>query len=192
METSFRFSMEHIEIECEGSEDFVRSEMKPFLAYFSAGTRSAPAEETDPDSLLAWYGNTIPPGQTPTMQDHILVFAYFLNRKKRQFIFTPDDMKAAFDEVGRTVPKSLLQIMGSLKRDHQQLYSGDKRGEYCLTPSGLKYVERLLGIGKPEDAAREPAPVPEAVPGQAGQVPSEAPGNRQYTRSIFGGEDGNE
>ena len=53
-------------------------------------------------------------------------------------------------------------------------------------------IERLLGIGKPEDAAREPAPVPEAVPGQAGQVPSEAPGNRQYTRSIFGGEDGNE
>lgn len=168
MDTLFKFTAEQIGIEWEGSEEFVRRELEffqPLLSPVGGGEGQAPE---DPDSLSAWYGANVPPGQSPTMQDHILVFAYHLNRVKRHFIFTPDDMKAAFREIGRNVPKSLLQIMGSLKRDHQLLYPGEKRGEYVLTPAGIKHVEKLLGLKReerpPEGKAASdafPSPPPE-------------------------------
>ncbi len=166
MDTLFKFVSEQIGFELEGSERFVREQM-PFFLHLVKGPRSSPdpaREEPQEGSLPHWYRQTIPPGQSPTMQDHILVFAYYLYRQKRQFIFVPDDMKASFIEMNRVIPKSLLQIMGSLKRDHGLLYPGKKRGEYSLTPEGIRYIEVLLGIRK--EAEQE-------TPGESREPPAE-------------------
>ncbi|MCU0725327.1 MAG: hypothetical protein MUE73_06000 [Planctomycetes bacterium] len=150
MEASLKLKSGDVTLEIEGSEEFVRRHMSTFRTLL--GGTAPPVEkavpEEAPDSLLGWYRRTVPPKLIPSMQDSVLIFAYFLNRVKRQTIFVPEDMKNGFHEVGRAVPKSLLQIMGSLKRDQNLLYSGTKRGEYCIMPQGLKYVENLLGIRK--------------------------------------------
>jgi hypothetical protein len=182
-----------MEFEVEGSEDFVRSEMEYFLPYLRAAAGMEPPEDEEaggPLSLKRWYEKKIRVGQNPTMQDHILIFAYYLHKEKRQFVFTPDDMKASFSEVGREIPKSLLQIMGSLKRDHNLLWPGDKRGEYCLLPSGIQHVEKLLGIERPEPP---PPPAesaePEAAPPPREEPPAAESGEaRKRFRSLFTGE----
>jgi len=189
VDTLFKFVSEQIGFELEGSEKFVREQM-PFFLPLVKGTADAPdpaKEEPQEGSLPYWYKLTIPPGQSPTMQDHILVFAYYLYRQKRQFIFVPDDMKASFTEMNRVIPKSLLQIMGSLKRDHGLLYPGKKRGEYSLTPEGIKYIEAVLGIRKPTEPD---TPAPRAQGGSPAEViPAESmePDSPQRDRffSIF-------
>ena len=133
MDSSFKLSTDEFGIEVTGSESFVRASLEQFLPVLQAaagGGEVARQEAGKPESPLhKWFRETIPDGYRPTMQDTILIFAFYLNREKRQFIFVPDDMKAAFRRLGRTVPKSLLQILGSLKRDRGLLYSGEKRGE---------------------------------------------------------------
>ncbi|MHC4470932.1 MAG: hypothetical protein ACYTDY_15620 [Planctomycetota bacterium] len=152
-------------------------------------SKGSAADEADESTLKGWYERMIRPGQNPTMQDHILIFAFFLHKVKRQFVFTPDDMKSAFADVGREVPKSLLQIMGSLKRDHNLLWPGDKRGEYCLLPSGIRHVEKLLGIQREEPP--EAPDLPEAAPiGVPPAEPEEIPDSmaRAKFRSLFSGQ----
>lgn len=184
MDTLFKFGTDRMGLEVEGGEEFVRRQIEAFLPSLS-GPRSGEAGEGETDAegrptLRAWYRRMLPPGQHPTMQDHILIFAYYLHKVKRQFVFTPDDMKLAFREVGGEVPKSLLQIMGSLKRDHNLLWPGDKRGEYCLLPSGIQRVESLLGI------RREPPPKPPAPPEpEAAAAPVPPSGEDSEARSRF-------
>ncbi len=161
MDTLFKFVSEHLGFELEGPETFVREQMQFFLPFVRGTAESPGPADSEPEegSLPHWYKQTIPPGQSPTMQDHILIFAYYLYRQKRQFIFVPDDMKASFTEMNRVIPKSLLQIMGSLKRDHGLLYAGKKRGEYSMTPEGIRYIEGVLGIRRAEEVdTREQAP----------------------------------
>lgn len=187
MDTLFKFVSEQLGFELEGTEKFVREQMPSFLPFVKGVETPADvvSEEPDEGSLPHWYKRTIPAGQSPTMQDHILIFAYYLYRQKRQFIFVPDDMKASFTEMNRVIPKSLLQIMGSLKRDHGLLYPGKKRGEYSLTPEGIKYVEALLGIRKatPPEPPREPR----ETPPEAAQPESPEPDSPQRDRffSLF-------
>ncbi len=169
MDTLFKFVSEQLGFELEGSETFVREQMQFFLPFVrgSADTPAPMSSEPEEGSLPHWYKQTIPPGQSPTMQDHILIFAYYLYRQKRQFIFVPDDMKSSFNEMNRVIPKSLLQIMGSLKRDHGLLYPGKKRGEYSMTPEGIRYIEGVLGIRRAEEAPPEvetQEQAPEAAP----------------------------
>ena len=165
MDSLFKFVSEQLGFELEGSEEFVREQMSFFLPFVrgTAGIPETTIAEPKEGSLPHWYKQIIPPGQSPTMQDHILIFAYYLYRQKRQFIFVPDDMKASFTEMNRVIPKSILQIMGSLKRDHGLLYPGKKRGEYSMTPEGIKYIEGVLGIRKPEEST-PPAEAPERAP----------------------------
>ena len=187
MDTLFKFVSEQLGFELEGSEAFVREQMQFFLP-FVRGTTDTPApmnDEPEEGSLPHWYKQTIPPGQSPTMQDHILIFAYYLYRQRRQFIFVPDDMKSSFTEMNRVIPKSLLQIMGSLKRDQGLLYPGKKRGEYSMTPQGIKYIEGVLGIRRatetsPEVETRKKAP--EAAPEER-TVPDSPQRNRFF--SLF-------
>ena len=190
MDTLFKFVTEQLGFELEGSEEFVREQMQAFLPFVQsvAGTGAEAEEAEEEGPLRRWYRETVPEGQTPNMQDHILVFAYFLYRQKRQFIFVPDDMKASFEELKREVPKSLLQIMGSLKRDQGMLYPGNKRGEYSLTPEGIRYVEKLLGIQKPQQEsgpAPEVKPPPDLAPAPS-ETPEDSPAREKFT-SLFKG-----
>jgi hypothetical protein len=168
VDTFFRIASPDVEFELEGPEEFVRRQMAQFLPHLSlAGEPKSAPEAKSP--LKEWYDRHFPRGRAPSMQDSILVFGYFLKREKDQHMFTPSDLKRAFTEVGRKVPKSLLQIMGTLKRDHGLLWSpGDKRGVYALPPDGIRKVEGLLGVesrkgngrktGRPASEAKEKDP----------------------------------
>jgi hypothetical protein len=60
--------------------------------------------------------------------------------------------------------------MGSLKRDHNLLWPGDKRGEYCLLPTAIRHVEKMLAlettVGEETvpKADRPETPTPKATP----------------------------
>ena len=79
------------------------------------------------------------------MQDQILVFAQWM-RGFKKFVFTSDDIRRSFDEIGQTSPKSLLQILGTLKRDHNLILGTERRGEYMLNTTGIERARSLLGI----------------------------------------------
>jgi len=162
VDTFFRIHTSEVEFELQGPEAFVREQMERFLPDPDGGTDGgeAPAEAAPLSSLRGWYEQKVPKGRSPTMQDSILIFAYFMKRVKDKHLFSPGDIKGSFSEVGRSVPKSLLQIMGTLRRDHRLLWSPEgKRGVYALTPKGIKLVEQLLGIQSVGDEPPPPPPV---------------------------------
>ena len=90
-----------------------------------------------------------------TMQDSILVFALWM-RSFKKYIFTSEDIRRGFEEMGQPEPKSLLQILGTLKRDHNLILGTERRGEYMLNTTGIERARQLLGIPsrEPGSAAR--------------------------------------
>lgn len=172
--TTFRFEAGEVRFELTGSEDFVRRNLPAFLPFVSrvAGVRApaaaAPAQAgiarpapaapqsasnglqdaTGPGDLTAWYERHVPAASRISMQDQILVFAYFM-RGFRKYIFTSEDIRRGFEAIGQTEPKSLLQILGTLKRDHNLILGTERRGEYMLNTTGIDRVRELLGIPKP-------------------------------------------
>ena len=172
--TTFRFEAGDIRFELTGSEDFVRKNLPQFLPMVgrvlgiaatetgaapgaapagapAAAAPAAPApaaEPAAPADLRTWYERHVPPASRISMQDQILVFAYFM-RGFRKFIFTSEDIRRGFEDIGQTEPKSLLQILGTLKRDHNLILGTERRGEYMLNTTGINRVREILGIPKP-------------------------------------------
>lgn len=166
--TTFRFAARGISFEVAGSEDFVRRHLQDLLPFVRAAveaaqgagsgetvadaaepvapTAGAPATAPGDEGLAAWYAQNVPPGAQLTMQDSILVFAYWM-RTFRKFIFTSEDIRRAFADVGQEEPKSLLQILGTLKRDHNLILGTERRGEYMLNTTGIARARELLGLG---------------------------------------------
>jgi len=167
VDTFFRITTSNVEFELEGSEEFVRRETARFLPRLSDAT-VAKGDPAPASPLKLWYDERVPHGHPPSMQDSILIFGYFLKREKDRHLFSPGDIKRSFEEVDRKIPKSLLQIMGTLKRNQGLLCSpGDKRGRYALAPPGIRHVEKLLGIrraGPPAPEARAEASPPDVPP----------------------------
>jgi hypothetical protein len=167
----FRIATDGIELSLAGPEEFVRAEIRAFLPHLTiapptSGGTPEPDAPPDPDSLPGWYARMVPPGRTPTMQDTILLFGYYLKRVRERHMFNTGDVKHSFRAIGRTLPKSLLQILGTLKRDHGMLWSPeDKRGQYALTPRGIKHVEKLLGIRDEEGKETEAPPAADRAAG---------------------------
>jgi len=169
--TTFRFEAGDVRFELSGSEDFVRRNLPAFLplvggvvgvpapatdgapAAAAASTPPSGAEPTNPDDLSGWYEKHVPAASRISMQDQILVFAYWM-RGFKKYIFTSEDIRRGFESIGQQEPKSLLQILGTLKRDHNLILGTDRRGEYMLNTTGIDRVRELLGIPKP-GAARE-------------------------------------
>ena len=152
--TTFRFESGEISFELSGSEEFVRRNLPLFLPFVSRVAGGKPgyeagapaAKDTEgPADLKAWYERHVPPGRRITMQDHILVFALWM-RSFKKYIFTSEDIRRAFDEVALTAPKSLLQILGTLKRDHNLILGTERRGEYMLNTTGIERARNVLGI----------------------------------------------
>ena len=133
MDTLFKFTADEISFELEGSEKYVLSTLEEFLPYVRAA--GGAAEEIAPrtgaagreSALASWYRDVLPDGESPTMQDHILIFGYYLNRVVKQFIFVPDDMKAAFREIGHDA----LHL--ELSRDHYEGVFGRPIDDQILT-----------------------------------------------------------
>ncbi len=147
--TTFRFSAGGVTLELGGSDEFVRRhlpEFLPFVDRVAGGTGPAPLPGgTRPTDLKSWYGRHVPEGLRVTMQDSILVFALWM-RSFKKYIFTSEDIRRAFEDVGQPEPKSLLQILGTLKRDHNLILGTDRRGEYMLNTTGIERARGLLGI----------------------------------------------
>lgn len=157
--TVFRFESGEISFELSGSEEFVRKNLPSFLPFVGrlAGLTPAADEKKPagggggaetagaPLTLKAWYDKHVPLGSRISMQDAILVFALWM-RSFKKYIFTSEDIRRGFDEMGMPEPKSLLQILGTLKRDHNLILGTERRGEYMLNTTGIERAKRLLGM----------------------------------------------
>ena len=161
--TVFRFESGEISFELSGSEEFVRKNLPSFMPFVGRATGIAPAGEAKgpaaqdpgaPMALKAWWDKHVPLGTRVSMQDAILVFALWM-RSFKKYIFTSEDIRRGFEEMGQSEPKSLLQILGTLKRDHNLILGTERRGEYMLNTTGIERAKRLLGM--PVSAARTDA-----------------------------------
>jgi hypothetical protein len=154
--TVFRFESGEIAFELTGSEEFVRRNLPAFMPFVARIAHLSPASESKPAAaseenggaqvpLRAWYDKHVPLGTRVSMQDSILVFALWM-RSFKKYIFTSEDIRRAFEEMGLPEPKSLLQILGTLKRDHNLILGTERRGEYMLNTTGIERAKRLLGM----------------------------------------------
>lgn len=154
--TVFRFESGEIAFELTGSEEFVRRNLPAFMPFVARIAHLTPASQSRPAAaaeeqggtqvpLRAWYDKHVPLGTRVSMQDSILVFALWM-RSFKKYIFTSEDIRRAFEEMGLPEPKSLLQILGTLKRDHNLILGTERRGEYMLNTTGIERAKRLLGM----------------------------------------------
>jgi hypothetical protein len=155
--TTFRFAAGGVSFELGGSEEFVRRHLPEFLPFVErvAGRHSSspPAARADgaPD-LTTWLESHGAGGVKLTMQDSILVFALWM-RSFKKYIFTSEDIRRGFEGLGQPEPKSLLQILGTLKRDHNLILGTERRGEYMLNTTGIERARQLVGIATKEPSA---------------------------------------
>ena len=96
------------------------------------------------EGVGSWWMAHVPPGLDPSLQDTILLFAYFM-RSYRKMVFLSEDIRRCFQVMGIDEPKSLLQILGTLKREHGLLLNAGRRGEYMMNTTGIARVRDLLG-----------------------------------------------
>lgn len=153
--TVFRFESAEISFELSGTEEFVKKNLPAFMPFVSRITGLAPSAEAKkpaaqetaggPLTLKAWWDKQVPLGTRVSMQDAILVFALWM-RSFKKYIFTSEDIRRGFEEMGMPEPKSLLQILGTLKRDHNLILGTERRGEYMLNTTGIDRSKRLLGM----------------------------------------------
>ena len=140
--TRFRFAAGGISFELGGSEEFVRRHLPDFLPFVER-VAGAPASagvaprRSEPPALTTWLASHRAAGVKLTMQDSILVFALWM-RSFKKYIFTSEDIRRGFEEIGQSEPKSLLQILGTLKRDHNLILGTERRGEYMLNTTGIE------------------------------------------------------
>jgi hypothetical protein len=180
-QTSFRFESGELSFELAGSEEFVMKNLPAFMPLVAriAGLEpkkaESPAQSAEPApsgpvALKTWWERSVPFGTRVSMQDAILVFALWM-RSFKKYIFTSEDIRRGFEEMGLPEPKSLLQILGTLKRDHNLILGTERRGEYMLNTTGIDRARQLLGMPSPgghrPDAPREDA-------GRAGEAGARA------------------
>ena len=162
MTSVFRFSTDTTSIEVEGSEEFLLGHIE-FLAPFvrrTTGAAAAPAAAGAPaaptsagiDGVAHWWYASIPDGVMPSIQDTILLFAYFM-RTYRKTVFLSEDIRRCFQIMGRSSgmeePRSLLQILGNLRREHGLLLNAGRRGEYMMNTTGIARAREVIGERRP-------------------------------------------
>lgn len=172
MEVVFKFTAEGVGIEVEGPESFVRPHLE-FLAPFVRRATGAPqlpppdapgasAAPAGLDGVAAWWRDHVPASAGPTLQDTILLFAYFM-RSYRKTVFMSEDIRRCFALLGLDEPKSLLQILGTLKREHGLLLNAGRRGEYMMNTTGIARARDILGERRAAGAAPAAAPADAAA-----------------------------
>jgi hypothetical protein len=165
--TVFRFESGEVTFELSGSEEFVRKNLPSFMPFVATLAGLAPAKDETKSAahddgaggqlpLKAWHDKHVPLGTRISMQDSILVYALWM-RSFKKYIFTSEDIRRAFEEMGMPEPKSLLQILGTLKRDHNLILGTERRGEYMLNTTGIERAKRLLGMPVGSSPRQDPA-----------------------------------
>ncbi len=150
MEVAFKLTAGDVGIEVEGPEAFVRAHLE-FLAPFVRRATGGPAialpagpAPAGIEGVGAWWLAQVPAAAGPSLQDTILLFAYYM-RSYRKTVFQSDDIRRCFQVLGVEEPKSLLQILGTLKRDHGLLLNAGRRGEYMMNTTGIARAREILG-----------------------------------------------
>jgi hypothetical protein len=182
--STFRFDSADVAVAVEGPEEFVREHLR-FLAPFVGRAAGLPAAAVPPppgaspapglDGVGAWWFARVPPGTRPSLQDTILLFAYFM-RSYRKTVFLSEDIRACFRRIGGEEPRSLLQILGNLKRDQGLLLNAGKRGEYMMNTTGIARARALLGERRADGPADGTA---------GGPITLDAPASKADARSLF-------
>ncbi len=191
MEVEFLVTIDDVRIGISGPREFVRPHLEflaPFVRRAGGGAASvvppsAAAPGAAPEGIEgigAWWEARVPPSAAPTLQDSILIFAYYM-RSYRKTVFTSEDIRRCFQVLGVEEPKSLLQILGTLKRDHGLLLNAGRRGEYMMNTTGIGRVRDLLG----ERRAEGPAPPAPAGPEPIEMTPLPKGTGRTDVRNIF-------
>ena len=151
--TVFKFTAEGVDLEFEGSEEFVEKQVQRFRTFLeaaigdSSGGPAAGGATTAPGRRGGGAG---PPGGVvaapPTregrgaIQDRILLFIYYLENVQGKHAVSKEDISWCFQQVGLSTPKNLLNALGNMKRKLHYLQGGGRRGLYQLAPKGQQYV----------------------------------------------------
>lgn len=165
-----------IAVEVEGPEGFVRGHVEFLVPFLRRTTGAGPvpgaaggaggdrAAAGGIEGVAEWWERTVPAGVQPNLQETILLFAYYM-RSYRKTVFASEDIRRCFQVLGIDEPKSLLQILGSLKRDQGLLLNAGRRGEYMMNTTGLARAREILGERRtgptgPAGSAGDPAGPP--------------------------------
>jgi hypothetical protein len=147
----FHLATDSVHVEIEGSEEFLRPQLEFLLPYLrrAAGADESALGPTPAGiaGLRPWWARKVPPGSNPSLQDTILLFAYYM-RTYRKTVFESEDIRRCFRIMGLEEPRSLLQILGTLKRDQGTLLNAGKRGEYMMNVTGIARAREILGEGR--------------------------------------------
>jgi len=84
-------------------------------------------------------------------------------RSYRKTVFLSEDIRRCFQVMGIEEPKSLLQILGTLKRDQGLLLPAGKRGEYMMSIPGINRARGILGVTATSFTGASAAPAGEPL-----------------------------
>lgn len=111
----------------------------------SAPDTGAADAATGAPSLEEFYRRARSREGRGSLQEMVLIFAYFLREYRGKEELGIENLNACFSLVGVTPPKSLANTMGIMKRTQKYFHSGTRRGQYALSDKGGAYVKKLIG-----------------------------------------------
>jgi len=161
---TFRFANADVSLEVEGPDAWVEEHLRFLSPLLRRASGAPPAESsaTGLEGVGLWWRERVPPGADPGLQDAILLCAYYM-RGYRKTVFLCEDIRRCLQVLGREEPRSLLQVLGTMKRDAGLLLNAGRRGEYMMNTTGIARARELLGERRPAAAAPPPRP-PAAEP----------------------------
>lgn len=141
--TRVAISLEDVDVEIEGSEDFVKAEwekLRDQLFIYLQNKIGKPLPTIQPSKLLEFYQQKHPRGHLKT----VTVFAYYLKHFEGKEEFSQADLHRCYERLGLTPPKALAQSIRDVRSRYKFFDKGSKRGYYKISPLGEKFVETEL------------------------------------------------
>jgi hypothetical protein len=145
-----RIKLGEVEIEAEGDKEFVEKHIEEFKKEMPKIAKELPPKEVTPEipkgeiglkglSLVEFYKKKQPKDHNDT----VVVFAYWLAKRKGQEEFQTKDISACYDEARIPKPKNVPQHILAMTRK-ACLTAGSKKGWYKLTLTGEEFIEKEL------------------------------------------------
>jgi hypothetical protein len=165
LSVTFRFANADVSLEVEGPDAWVEEHLRFLSPLLRRAAGAGPGPGESPGAAAAsglegvglWWRERVPAGADPGLQDAILLCAYYM-RGYRKTVFLSEDIRRCLQVLGREEPRSLLQVLGTMKRDTGLLLNAGRRGEYMMNTTGIARARDLLG----ERRNGAPAPRPPA------------------------------
>jgi len=146
-QTVFRFTTEGVDLEFAGTERFVEKQVQRFRGFLEGavgiqGEQPAASEPEPraPEGLEAFYQARPLRSGRGAIQDHIMLFFFYLQDEHGRREVTGNDINFCFTQLDLELPKNLNNTLGMLKRNQKLLQEGSRRGLYQLSPEGMQYA----------------------------------------------------